>query len=201
MTFSQPANGFVSAVSYEGVGSNNGRLLVSFIPPGTTPGVRSESLVVNFCVDSMCQHPLQNSPLTLALTYTITAAAGVNYNVQTIDVVANDIVWVPSRERIYALVSEQSLYDPGSLIEVDPQAAKTTRTVPLTGEPVVISASDDGSYIYIGFADRSVVQRIALPTLATDITITLGSDPTYGPYCAGFLAAEPGVPRSVARCV
>lgn len=199
VTFSQPANGFVSGVSYTATGSDNGSISVSYVAPGKLAvGVHSESLVVNICVDSLCQHPLQNSPITVPLTYTITGAVGLDYNVQTVGIVANDIAWIPSRQRIYAAVSGQSSLDPSSLVEIGPQTASITRTLPLAGEPVVISASDDGSYVYVGFADQGVVQRVALGNLTADITISLGSDPTNGPYYAGFLAAEPGAPRSIA---
>ena len=62
----------------------------------------------------------------------------------------------------------------------------------------MIALSDDGTYAYVGFFDQSVVQRVLLTSMSSDLTIPVGIDPTYGPYYAGYLAVQPGQAHTIA---
>ncbi len=199
LTFSQPANGFVAAVTYASLNQESGNLTIAFSAPGKlAPGSYSESLTINICIDQQCNHPIANSPIVLPITYTVTAAAGTNYNEQSVPILANDISWSAAQGKIYAIVSKYSTTDQETLVEIDPSSAAITRSLVLAGDPRVLSVSDDGSYAYIGFHDQNIVERVVLATFTSDLSINLGGSANTGPIYAGYLAAVPGSPRSVA---
>ena len=199
VTFDQPVNGFVASVTYSAIGSDNGTVHVFYMPPGSRAlGTYTESLTVNVCIDAACAHPLRNSPFILSLTYTITGAAGTDFTSRVVGILARDIAWSPSKQRLYAIVSSGSPTNGQTLSEVDPTTAMVTRSLALLGEPTSLAISDDGTYAYVGFWDQSFVQRVALATMTADIAILLGTDPTNGPLHAGYMAVQPGQPGTVA---
>jgi hypothetical protein len=65
-------------------------------------------------------------------------------------------------------------------------------------EPDVLAISDDSQLLYVGLDGSSQVQRFTLPTLATDINYSLGSNSIFGPYFAVDLQVAPATPRTTA---
>jgi hypothetical protein len=198
VTYSQPAKGFVAAVTYTPLNDQTGNLTIAYAPPGTlAPGTYSESLTINVCSDQQCNRPIASSPIVLPVTYTVTAGAGINYVAQTVPILTNDIAWSAAQSKIYAVVSQFSATDPKTLVEIDPTSATITRSLALGGNPRVLSVSDDGAYAYIGFTDQNIVERVALTTFNKDIVINLGATAGSVPIYAGYLAAIPSAPHSV----
>lgn len=199
VSVTQPSGGFVSGVQLVPGAASGGTLTVSFVSPqGLAIGTHTETLQINFCIDAQCQHPLLDSPVSIPVTYTVLATQGTDYQVLNTGVLANDIGFVDSTQKLYAVISQHSATSPGVFAEIDPRSGTVTRSVAIGGEPAVLALSDDGSYAYIGFQDQSVVQRIAIATFTGDVTIPLGTDPIEGPIYAGYLAVPPGEPQSVA---
>jgi DNA-binding beta-propeller fold protein YncE len=196
------ANGVVASGSWQANqqgGGVTGALTVNLKSPATIgPGVYSDSLKISVCYDQACSKEALGSPWVLPVTYTVTATAGVDYNANMLAVTANDIAWSSVTQKLYAAASGYSAKSPSTLLEIDPSTATVTRSLSLTGNPAVLSVSDDGSYAYVGFLDQSVIDRIALSTMSLDLAIQTPVDPTYGATYAAYLAALPGASRSVA---
>ena len=71
----------------------------------------------------------------MPVTYEVTASAGTDYSARAVNILASDIAWSASRQRIYAAVSARSGMAASSIVEVDPVAGVITRSLALTGDP------------------------------------------------------------------
>jgi hypothetical protein len=199
VNFTQPADGFIASLNYQQVGFGGGTAVLTFMAPSHYAlGSHSENIQVTVCYDPQCAHPLAGSPITVPVTYNITASAGTNYTVQTVNISAADIAWDAATQKLYAVSLDYSAVSPDRLVEIDPTTAAITRSVALPGSPTTIALTDDGAYAYVGFSNMSLVQRIPISTLAADISIALGGDSVNGPYFAGYLAPMPGTDATVA---
>lgn len=58
--------------------------------------------------------------------------------------------------------------------------------------------SATGDYLYVGLNGASIVQRMTLPDLGTDVQIALGNDSQFGPFYASDLQTAPGADGTVA---
>src|SRR5665213_806368 len=167
-------------------------------PMSSGPGVYSDVITVSICYDRACIKEAVGSPWVLPVTYTVTATAGVDYTAQMLPVTASDIAYSAAAQKLYAVTTATSPQQPSSLLEIDPTSAAVTRSLKLTGNPIVLSVSDDGAYAYVGFSDQGSVTRVAMSSMAMDLSIALPVDPTYGTSYAGALLAMPGAAHSFA---
>jgi hypothetical protein len=79
LSLAQPSTSVVGAVSYQTTGANTGALSVQFqSPAGLQVGIHPGTVLVDACLDAMCQHPLQNSPIEIPITYRVIPLAGLN---------------------------------------------------------------------------------------------------------------------------
>jgi hypothetical protein len=79
VSLAQPSPPLVAAVGYQSSGASAGTLSVQFQPPaGLQAGIHPGTLLVKACLDALCQHPLQNSPVALPITYRVIPLAGLN---------------------------------------------------------------------------------------------------------------------------
>jgi hypothetical protein len=110
----------------------------------------------------------------------------------------NSLVWDPVHARLYASVSSASATAPNSVLAIDPATGSVAATKFLGNEPNAMAVSDDGQFLYVGLDQTGTVQRLSLPNLELDISLSLGSHLQFGPYVAGHLKVAPGAPRTVA---
>lgn len=112
----------------------------------------------------------------------------------------NDLVWDPARKLLYVSEPGSSSKNPNSVVAIDPVTLvqKATFSAGAGAEPNRLALSDDGKYVYVGLDGKGTVQRLLLPGLTADITITLGSDPQLGNYHALDLQVAPGAPKTIA---
>jgi hypothetical protein len=198
VTFSQPAGGFVTSVSYTASNEEQGFLSIAYISPSTlAPGTYTENLTINVCVDPQCNHPVANSPIIMAVTYVVDASVGVDFTSQTVPIEANDFAWSAAQSKLYAVVSAYSVVDTKMLAEIDPTTGAVTRTFALAGNPQALALSDDGSCAYVSFSDTSLIQRVVLASFTSDLSINLGSTAGGDAIYAGNLAVVPGSPHSI----
>ncbi len=106
----------------------------------------------------------------------------------------SDIVYDAVTDRIYAAVRG----NPGSVVPINPANGTPDAAIPVGIDPVKLVRSHDGQYLYVALDGQSAVQRINLATREVDLTITLESDPFFGPRHAEDIAVLPGSPRSIA---
>ncbi|HZU98156.1 MAG TPA: hypothetical protein VFF73_15740, partial [Planctomycetota bacterium] len=117
---------------------------------------------------------------------------------QVVSLGANDLVYDPVRQVLYASVPATSPVISSSIAIIDPVAVKITGSIALAAEPGRLAISDDAHYLYAALAGSTGVQQIDLTTGKAAKPFSIGSDPTYGPYSAGQIVVLPGQPTSIA---
>lgn len=110
----------------------------------------------------------------------------------------NRIVWNAATARIYATLSQASPTLAGQVVVIDPVTSQITRSTYLGSEPDAVAVSDDGQYLYVGLDEIGIVQRLRLPDLTPDATLSLGAHAQFGTYTAGNIQVAPGNARTVA---
>jgi hypothetical protein len=107
------------------------------------------------------------------------------------------VVYEPHSKLLYAAIPALSATNPNTIVSLDPVTGKFGTPIPVAVNPVRLTLSDDGHYLYVGFyftySSNGEIQRIDLTTNAVDRTFTLpgSSDGTVG------LHAVPGQPQQV----
>lgn len=110
----------------------------------------------------------------------------------------NRLAWDSVGGRLYATVSGTSSASPNSILVIDPATGKVVATKPISNEPNALAVSDDGRFLYVGLDGAGTVQRLRLPGLELDVTLSLGSDLYDRPYVAGNMKARPGAAHTLA---
>jgi hypothetical protein len=86
----------------------------------------------------------------------------------------------------------------GSVIVINPNTGEIKQPVWVGNRPSELAISDDGKFLFIGFAGTPEVRRFTLPDLKLDLTIPLGADGFSGPYFATDISVRPGHPSETA---
>lgn len=110
--------------------------------------------------------------------------------------VANDIVWDPKHQLIYASVPSSAAQNPNSVVAIDPTTGLVTKSVFAGSGPDLLAISDDGQFLYVALDGSSNVQRFILPALTPDILVSLGGSNFYGLNTAIALDVAPGAPHT-----
>jgi DNA-binding beta-propeller fold protein YncE len=110
------------------------------------------------------------------------------YQYRVYDLPANDVLWDAGRERLYAAVNGTHRAFGNSIAAINVNLNVVVGGVPTGSEPTRMSASDDGTRLYVTHYASSSVSRIDLTTMALN-TVFLMNFPGQGPGYA--LAAEP----------
>jgi hypothetical protein len=116
-----------------------------------------------------------------------TGTAG-GYQYRIYDLPANDVLWDAGRERLYASVNGQHRAFGNSIASINVTTDQVVGGAAAGSEPTWMSASDDGTRLYVTHYASSSVARIDLTTLLLNTTFLLNY-PGQGPGFA--LAAEP----------
>jgi trimeric autotransporter adhesin len=100
-------------------------------------------------------------------------------SVTTLDLPANDIIWDPYSQLLYA--SLPSSYGPNgnSIAVIKPKTGKVIGYYYAGSEPNQLALSSDSQYLYVGLNGNGSVQRLILPNFTPDIDVSLGTS-EYG---------------------
>jgi hypothetical protein len=135
--------------------------------------------------------------ISSTLTFDVTYPALVH----TLNIPANDLVWDPYAQSIYA--SLPSSYGPNgnSIAVINPKNGSVTGYYFAGSEPTQMALSGDGKYLYVGLNGNGSVQRLILPGFTLDINVSLGNNEFGGVNTAGDLAVSPGDPHTLAVAI
>ncbi|MGB9492856.1 MAG: IPT/TIG domain-containing protein [Terriglobales bacterium] len=125
--------------------------------------------------------------LSTAYTFDITY----NATVKTLDLPANQIIYDPYAQLIYA--SLPSSYGPNgnSIAVIKPQTGKVVGYHYVGSEPHQLALSTDSQYLYVGLDGSGSVQRFILPNFTPDIEVSLGAGYDGGMNVATSLQVSP----------
>lgn len=118
--------------------------------------------------------------------------------VRTLNIPANDLIWDPNAQLIYASLPSSYGTNGNSIAVINPFSGKILAYHFVGSEPNQLALSADGSYLYVGLNGNGSVQRMILPSFALDINVSLGVS-EYGELnVANGLQVSPGDPHTYA---
>ena len=98
-----------------------------------------------------------------------------------------DAVYVPARDRLYAVTSESGT-PANSLCLIDQATGAILESYSVGLNPTQVVATSSGDYLYLGFAGEGRVRRFSLRTNSVDLDFSLGGEEDFdGPYFADDL--------------
>lgn len=128
--------------------------------------------LANAAIDTITVTNPRPGGISQSLNFNVTYPA----TVTTLDLPANDIVWDPYAQLIYA--SLPSSYGPNgnSVAVINPATGKVTGYYFAGSEPHQLALSADSQYLYVGLNGNGSVQRLILPGFTPDIDVSLGTN-------------------------
>jgi subtilisin-like proprotein convertase family protein/subtilisin family serine protease len=111
---------------------------------------------------------------------------------------ANDLVYDPGTQKIYASVPSTAGPVGNTITVIDPFTRTIGSSVFVGSEPNRLALSGDGQFLYVGLDGAAAVRRVAVATLVPGLQVPLGNDALNGPRFAGDIAVLPGSPQSFA---
>ncbi len=132
-------------------------------------------------------------PISFNLTYPV--------NVTVLDLPANDLVWDPFAQLIYA--SLPSSYGPNgnSIAVINPSTGAVTGFFFAGSEPTKLALDSTAKFLYVGLNGTNSIQRLVVPGFTKDIAINLGSVQNGGPNLAQAIAVSPTNSHTIAVAV
>ena len=140
---------------------------------------------------SLVQLSVSNPPpggISSAINFNVTYPA----KVTVLDLPANDLVWDPYAQRIYASLPSSYGSQGNTIAVINPTTGKTTGYHFAGSEPNQLALSSDSKYLYVGLNGNGSVQRLVLPSFTQDIDVSLGTSSYDGLNTALDLQISPG---------
>ena len=110
--------------------------------------------------------------------------------VYAVSVTANQVAYSAASGMLYLSIPSTAA-NGNSIVPIDPLTANFGASSFAGSEPDLLSVSETGAYLYVGLDGSSSVERMTLPGLQQDITVSLGADSSFGPYYPMDLQASP----------
>ena len=136
--------------------------------------------------------------LSLPATFNVTYRA----KITILDLPANDLVWDPYVQRIYASLPSSYGSAGNTIAVLNPSNGQITGYYFAGSEPTMMGLSADAKYLYTGLNGAGLIQRLVLPNFAPDIQIHLGGSSPYGGLNNALdIQVSPGDPHTVAAAI
>jgi hypothetical protein len=139
------------------------------------------------------------SPGTISPTVTFNVTYPVNVTV--LDVPANDLVWDPFAQVIYASLPSSDGPTGNSIAVISPTSGTVTGTFFAGSEPTKLALDSTSKYLYVGLNGNGSIQRLNLPSFTPDIDIPLGNVQNSGPNVAAAIAVSPTNSHTIAVAI
>ena len=120
------------------------------------------------------------------------------FDVKTVEVTTNDLVYDSNTDRIYVSIPSSNGANGNSIGVINPNNNTLENTVFIGSEPTALAISDDGKYIYSGFSGSSTVRRFEISTQTSGLQFSLGSDSSNGSFYAEDIEVMPGQSNTIA---
>ncbi|GAC1654166.1 MAG: hypothetical protein NVS4B3_17890 [Gemmatimonadaceae bacterium] len=119
-------------------------------------------------------------------------------SVTTVAMLVNDLVYDPSRQRLYASVAQTDPTRANTIARINPATGIVEATLSVGSDPGRLALSGDGLYLYVGLRGAGSVIRVDLGTFTVGLQFSLGNDPNLGARYVEEMAVLPGTSTSVA---
>jgi hypothetical protein len=114
-----------------------------------------------------------------------------------VNLTANDLVYDPLRNKIYASVPSSANQNANHVVAVNPATGAVSAPIFAGSSPNKLALSADGQYLYVGIDGAASVRRINLGTQTAEIQFPLGSG-YCGPQTAEDMVVLIDDPHAVA---
>lgn len=131
-------------------------------------------------------------------TFFVGSTGGAGYAELVINQQCTDIVNDPVNEVIYLSVPGSAPTNGNTISVLNLATGQITSSSYAGSDPDVLAISRDSQYLYAGIHGAALVQRFTLPSLAMDISYSLGRNSYFGAYYALDLQVAPGAPHTTA---
>ncbi len=179
VSISNSTNAIASAKYYpSGHGSSaSGRVEVGLkTAPLVGVGTFSDVVTLRACLDAGCAIELAGSPAQITVVYTVSdVQTGPGYRARGLALKAKDLVWDAARQVIYVAIPSDAAENANTIGVLDPVTGTFQSYAPVGANPRRLHLSADGQYLYVGLRGESTIQRLALPSMALDLTIPIGA--------------------------
>lgn len=187
-------------------------LFINLRPQSSTNVAVGQATATDLATPTAARTPTSpaNTPSPVATTKPTTAGTsnktpatrtptpgGPSVSIQSIDLWANDLVFDPSRNVVYASVPGKGGPNGNSITAIDVSTQKIGNSILVGSEPNLLALSDDQQFLYVGLNGSASVRRVDLKTGKAALEFPLGSD-WCGPLHVGDMAVMPGNPHTVA---
>lgn len=121
--------------------------------------------------------------------------------VNTLDLAASDLVADPLRPLVYAAIPAR-LGDgkvppmANSILPINPMTGRAEAPIKVGGDPMALTISDDGKYIYLIVRGAGRVERVNLESRSVDLSFPVGEN-CYGGCGAEDIVVMPGKSETV----
>ena len=139
------------------------------------------------------------SPGTISQTVTFNVTYPINITV--LDLPANDLVWDPFAQVIYASIPSSDGPTGNSIAVINPSTGAVTGTFFAGSEPTKLALDGTSKYLYVGLNGNGSIQRLNLPSFTPDIDIPLGNPQNGAPYVAAAIAVSPTNSHTIATAL
>gem|GEM_PF-1962529 len=129
-------------------------------------------------------------PITFNVTYP--------NKVTVLDLPANDLVWDPFAQRLYASLPSSFGPNGNSIAVINPTTGAVTGYFFAGSEPNKLALDSTSTYLYVGLDGSGSIERLKVSGFTPDIQISLGNGSNGGPNLAGAIAVSPANPRTIA---
>jgi tetrahydromethanopterin S-methyltransferase subunit B len=133
-----------------------------------------------------------------ALTFTVLPSS-TKTKITPLNLSGLAMAWDAPSEKLYVAVEDYDAAYPDSIVAVDPAAGQIVNAQSVESDPLLLSDSAGGQYLYVGYAYNTNMTQLELPSLGSPVTWPL--NPLQigpGPYPAYDLKASPTDPHVTA---
>jgi hypothetical protein len=172
------------------------------VPSLTGPGVFHDTITLNACLDTECNNAMTPQVIDIEYTVTNTVDGPQGYRINSYAINARDLIYDATHDKLIVAVNADAGDHPSTLATLNPLTGELSEYVSLAAEePNILALSDDGQFLYVGFAHTNIVQRLTLPDLTSDITISLPDYLPSSPSSTLALKVAPGAPHTIAVAI
>lgn len=118
-------------------------------------------------------------------------------NLTVLDLPANDLVWDPFAQVIYASLPSSDGANGNSIAVINPTTGTVTGYYYAGSEPTKLAIDSTSKYLYVGLNGNGSIQRLDLPAFTPDIDINLGIS-SGAPNTAAAIAVSPTNSQTIA---
>ena len=194
-------NSGIGSVALTTSGATSGAVTVFFKSPAQLgTGVYSDVITLNATCTAACPRGVDGIPQRVNVEYRVsdTVSGPEGFTVRFVAAAVNDLTWSEAHGRIYFTAPSIASANGNSVAALNPATATIETSSFVGSEPGVLSASDDGQYLYVALSGSNTIQRKTLPDLQQDTSIPLSSHPTLGAMFGNDVQPAPGQPHTIA---